>query len=151
LRNPLPEYFRYALRFWKRAAMRSKTRQICFYLIAACILFAGLAAAAVVYLSAADDRADAIGYEFVDGQAYVITAQDSKAYRHDLERFGGKAAIFADDLNRWFASLWTGKRLACLLAALSIGIALVCFRAARSLSQGENRRLPPAPPDADHR
>lgn len=109
-----------------------RPRQICFYLIGACILLAGLAASAVIYLNAGDDRGDAIGYEFSGGQTYVVTAQDSKAYRHDLERFGGKAAVFADDLNRWFASLWAGKRLACLLAALSVGVALVCFRVARS-------------------
>jgi len=111
--------------------MASKTRRTGLYWIAACVLFFGLAGSALVYLNAGDDRSDAIGYEFVGGQAYVITAQDSKVYRHDLERFGGKAAVFADDLNRWFVSLWSGKRLAYLLATLSTGIALVCLRVAR--------------------
>ena len=129
--------------------MRSRTRQFCLYLIGACILVAGLAGSAVIYLNASADRADVIGYEFAGGQAYVVHAQDSKAYRHDLERFGGKAAIFADDLNRWFASLWTGKRLAYLVAAVSIGGALVCFRAARSSSRVQNR--PPPPADTDGR
>ena len=127
--------------------MRRRTRQICLCLIGTCILFAGLAGAVALYVSAGDERADTIGYQFVGGQAYAVTAQDSKAYRHDLERFGGKAAVFADDLNRWFASVWTGKPLACILAVLAIALALVCFRAAA--------RLPPVlerpPPDTDGR
>jgi hypothetical protein len=124
--------------------MRCRTRRIYLYLIGACILFAGLAGSAIIYFNAGDDSADTIGYEFVNGQAYALSAQDSKVYRHELERFGGKAAVFADDLNRWFTSLWAGKRLACLLAGLAIGAALVCFRAARS-----HKRDQPSPPAAD--
>jgi hypothetical protein len=141
LRAPLAESFRAAARFWKRAAMRSRTRQICLYLIGACILLAGLAGAAAIYVNASDDGADTIAYEFVGGQSYVVTAQDSKAYRHDLERFGGKAAVFADDLNRWFAGLCTGKPLACIVAAFSIVLALVCFRAA-AVAHGPERPPP---------
>ncbi len=123
-----------------------RPRQIRLYLIGVCILLVGLIGSALIYLNAGDDQADAIGYEFVGGQAYAITTQDSKAYRHDLERFGGKAAVFADDLNRWFASLWAGKRLAFLVAALSVGAALVCFRVACSPTPDR-----PPPADADDR
>jgi len=127
--------------------MSSRRRQIFLYLIGVCILLAGLAGSAIIYLNASDDNADTIGYEFVGGQSYAVTAQDSKAYRHELERFGGKAAVFADDLNRWFASWWSGKGLAYLLAAFSVGGALVCFQVARGSSAREGRQLPPPPPD----
>jgi hypothetical protein len=155
--SPLPTIFEYsvncascrrtvsaALRIWIPADMR-RPRPIHLDLIAACILLAGLAGSAIIYFNAGDEGADTIGYEFAGGQSYAVSAHDSKAYRHELERFGGKAAVFADDLNRWFASCWSGKGLAGLIAALSVGGALVCFRMARS--SGEERRLPPPSPD----
>lgn len=119
-----------------------RSAKLYLYLLGICILLAGLAGAAIIYFAAGDDRADTIAYEFVGGQAYAITAQDSKAYRHELERFGGKAAVFADDLNRWFAGWWSAKGLACLLAALSVGAALVCFRAAQRAAPGPDRQPP---------
>jgi len=117
--------------------MRRKTAilQIRLYLNGAFIFLTGLMGAVSVYLMATDDSSDAVGYEFVDGKAYPILAHESKAYRHDLERFGGKAAVMADELNRWFAGLWQGKRLACTLAVLSTGAALAFFWAARRLSR----------------
>ena len=113
--------------------MRGKysTRQLRLFLAGAFILIAGLLGAAALYLTAGDDPGDVDGYEFVNGTAYAITLQDSKRYRHDLELFGGKAAVMADDFNRWLASLWHGKRLSVTLAVLSIGLALLFFRAAR--------------------
>ena len=94
------------------------------------ILLTGLLAAAAIYLTAPEDSSDVLGYEIIDGNAYAITASDSKMYRHDLERFGGKAAVLADDLNRWFSGLWRGKRLATTVAVLSVVLALGFFRAA---------------------
>ena len=94
------------------------------------ILLAGLLAAALIYGTAADDD-DALAYEIVDGVAYPVLASESKAYRHDLERFGGKSALFADDLRRWLISLVHGKRLAVSVGALAGIAALACFAAAR--------------------
>ena len=118
-----------------------RARQL--YVSAAIVLIVGLLSAAFVYRSADETRSDAIGYEFADGQIHVITASESKRYRHDLERFGGKAAVFADDFNRWFASLWSGKRLAYVLALLSLGIALTLLRIAHRLSNAEKQNKEP--------
>ena len=104
-------------------------------MIGAFILLTGLLGAVSVSLMATDDSSDAVGYEFVDGKSYPILAHESKTYRHDLERFGGKAAVMADDLNRWFTGLWKGKRLAYTLAVLTTGAALTFFWAARRLSR----------------
>jgi len=107
------------------------TRRIRLYLIGAAILIAGWSAAAAIYATAGDAPDDAVGYEFVDGVAYPILNYESKAYRHDLERFGGKAAVLADDFTRWLDGLWTAKGLAGVLAVLALAVALACFRTAR--------------------
>ena len=107
------------------------------YQISAAILLAGWLGAAAIYATAPDDDGDALGYEFVDGVAYPILTYESKKYRHDLERFGGKAAVMADDLNRWFAGLWVGKHLAYTLATLASGAALACFLTARRLPRDD--------------
>lgn len=99
--------------------------------IAVMILVVDLSASAWIFHEAEEDTSDVIGYVIVDGQSYPVTARDSKLYRHNLERFGGKAAVLADDLNRWFKSLLHGRPLAIVTALSSIGIALACFRAAR--------------------
>lgn len=112
--------------------------QIALYLIGGFILLAGLLGAAMVYLTAVEERSDVVGYEIADGEVYGVSASESKRYRHDLELFGGKAAVLADDFSRWFAGLWQGRRLAYTLAVLAIGLALGCFRAAHRLSRGPN-------------
>ncbi len=94
------------------------------------ILLAGLLAAALIYATAADED-DALAYEIVDGVAYPVLASESKAYRHDLERFGGKSALFADDLRRWLASLVHGKRLAVSVGVFAGLAAFACFTTAR--------------------
>ena len=113
--------------------MRRKfiSRRNGYYLGALFVLLVGLAAACLIYVQAGDDTGDITGYEFINGESYAITLHDSKRYRHDLEMFGGKAAVFADDLNRWFSSLWHGRPLAVMLALLSVGVALILLRAAR--------------------
>jgi len=114
-----------------RRSVTIRVRRTRLYLAGATILLAGWIGAAAIYASAPDEDSDALGYEFVNGVAYPILAYESKAYRHDLERFGGKAAIMADDFNRWFSGLWVGKHLAYTLATLASGGALLCFLVAR--------------------
>ena len=110
---------------------RNSRQRFWLKLIALMTLLVGLSASAWIFHEAEEDTSDVIGYVIVDGQSYPVTTRDSKLYRYNLERFGGKAAVFADDLNRWFKSLLHGRPLAIVTALSSIGIALVCFRAAR--------------------
>ena len=118
--------------------MTIRAKRLWLTLIGAGILIFGLLGAVTIYVTAADQEAETLGYEFVDGVAYPILASESKSYRHDLERFGGKSAILADDVQRWFGGLWHGKRLAWTLALLCTVIALFCLRAARRLP-GDHR------------
>jgi hypothetical protein len=104
------------------------------YLLGTLILVAGLACAAFVYLTSKDDVSDAIAYEFAGGNIYSTQPDESKRYIQDVELYGGKPAVVADDLNRWFGSLWHGRQLAYTLATLSIGLATTCFLAASYLA-----------------
>ena len=107
------------------------TRRLRFNLAGAAVLVIGLLTALLIYLTAADAPVDALGYQFADGTVYAVQPGDSKMYRHELERFGGKAAVLADELERWFSGLWRGKRLAGMVAILSLLVALGFFYAAR--------------------
>ena len=111
--------------------MSTEARRLWLTLIGAGILILGLLGAVAVYVTASDEDAEILAYEFVDGAAYPVLASESKSYRHDLERFGGKSAVLADDIQRWFGGLWHGKRLAYTLALVSVVIAFFCLRAAR--------------------
>jgi hypothetical protein len=56
---------------------------------------------------------------------------NSKMYIHDLEVYGGKANVLADEFRRWFDSLWQGKSLAstvaCITIFISFGLAFVAY------------------------
>ena len=105
----------------------------CLNLIGVIILLVGLGGAIAIYASAGDDSESVLGYEIVGGTAYPIRPDDSRMYRHDLEHYGGKAALLMDDFNRWFVGLWHGKSLAFTVAGMSIFISLVLFFVANRL------------------
>ena len=107
------------------------SRRVLCHAAAATVLLIGLLSAAYLYWQAGNVEDGALVYEFAGGNVYLVDPADSKMYRHDLERFGGKAAVFADDLNRWLSSLWKGRRFAILLAILSILAALMLYRAGK--------------------
>ena len=96
-------------------------------LIGIMILLVGLGGAAWIYNAAGDDASGVLGYEIIGGQAYPVSPQDSKMYRHDLELIGGKAAVMADQFSTWFSGLWRGKSLAFIVAFMTICISLVVF------------------------
>jgi hypothetical protein len=97
------------------------------------ILVAGLCGAILIYLFAEDVPDDSLGYVTVNGTLYPLATRDSKKYRREVERFGGKAALMFDDFNRWFAELWQGKTLAKTVAWLSILVSLGIYLFANSL------------------
>jgi hypothetical protein len=84
------------------------------------ILAVGLFAAALVYWTAVPD----------DVNLYPNT----KRYEYEMEVIGGKSNLLAAELREWFGSLWHGKRLARLLAFLSVGGSLACFFLAHRLN-----------------
>ena len=102
-------------------------------LIGAIIMLVGLGSAILIYQTAGNDSDSVLGYEIIDGSAYPIRPEDSRMYMHDLELYGGKAAVIMDDLNRWFVGLWHGKSLAFTIAGISIFISFVFFFVANRL------------------
>jgi hypothetical protein len=93
------------------------------------VLVAGLAAGVTIYVLA--DEAEASAYVVIGDTAYAVDPASSKAYVRQLERFGGKASVLFDDINRFLASLWHGKRLGLTVAAFGVAGALALFLLAR--------------------
>jgi len=109
-------------------------RQRSLYIISAFILVAGLISAGWIYWSARNDGGDESGYEIVGGFIYPNSTESSKKYVHDLQLYGGKAAVLADKLMRWWFGLWHGKSLASTIAFLTLVASLAFFLAARRRS-----------------
>ncbi len=93
------------------------------------ILGVGLAAALVVFLTAAPPASR---------DPDVIDWEQSKAYDRRVELIGGKAAVVGNELRDGFASLWHGRRLAYTIAALT-GLVVLGYW----VLEGP---FPPAPP-----
>ncbi|MCX7141348.1 MAG: hypothetical protein NT123_09720 [Proteobacteria bacterium] len=108
------------------------------------ILLAGLCSGLLVYLLAEDVPDASLGYVIVNGTVYPLATQDSKKYRREIQRFGGKTALLFDDFSRWFGELWQGKTLGKTLAGIGILLSLGIFLFAYSLD-------PDAPPDGEDR
>lgn len=102
-------------------------------LITGVILLVGLGSATLIYLTA-DNAADS---------GLVNDFENSKKYIHDLELYGGKANVLANELTNWFTGLWQGKSLAFTVACITIVIALGFLFFTSDLKaddQGENKR-----------
>jgi len=122
----------------------------CLNLIGAIILLVGLGSAILLYRTAENESSSVLGYEEGDGSVYPVKPEDSKKYLRDMELYGGKANVLADEFRRWFIRLWQGESLAFTVAGITIFISCGFFYAAnRSRSslksdiRGENNRSGP--------
>jgi len=108
----------------------------------------GLCSALLIYVTAGE-AADLEGSEIVivDGKAYPVPLADSRMYRRELQRFGGKAALLFDDFNRWFAGLWHGRSLAVTVVWITAFISLGLFLLGRNWPPDPE----PGPRGEDHR
>ena len=113
---------------WKSADLR-----ICINLISAIILLVGLGTAIFIYQTADDDSSGVLGYQIIGGTIYPIMPENTKIYKHDLEVYGGKAAVLADEFRRWFIGLWHGKSLVFTLTCITILVSFAGFFTARHL------------------
>jgi hypothetical protein len=128
----------------KRRITNLQTR---LYLITAVILLAGFGSATWIYLTAENNSDGVLGYEVAGGYVYPVAPEDSKMYMHNLELYGGKINVLANELVRWFVGLWHGKSLAYTVACISIIISFGLFFVANHLppdtksdAGGENNR-----------
>jgi len=100
-------------------------------LTTAAILLIGFCSALLIYLTAGEAPHNPFA-EF----------EKSKKFAYELERMGGKAALVANDFNKWFAGLWQGESLAYSVAVITILIAACYYFIATSLEteSGKIRR-----------
>jgi len=112
---------------------KSADLRICINLISAIILLVGLGMAIFIYQTADDDSSGVLGYQIIGGTIYPIMPENTKIYKHDLEVYGGKAAVLADEFRRWFIGLWHGKSLAFTLTCITILVSFAGFFTARHL------------------
>jgi hypothetical protein len=100
----------------------------------------GLSSALLIYLTAGvdSDLDENVQIIVVDGKTFRIPLASTKTYRRDLQRFGGNAAVLADDLERWIAGLWRGRSLAVTLAWITAFISLGLFLLARQMPYDAN-------------
>ena len=111
----------------------------CLNLIGAMILLAGLGSAVYIYRTAGNESINVLGYEQGYGSVYPVPPGDSKKYLRDLELYGGKANVLADEFRRWFIGLWHGESLALTVACITVIVSSGFFYAAyRSPSGSES-------------
>jgi hypothetical protein len=119
---------------WKTTNLQTRL-----YLISVIILLIGLSSSIWIYLTVENSK-NFFGYEIAGGNAYLIMPENSKKYIHDLNLYGGKAAVLADEFNRWFVGLWHGKSLAFTVAFITVFTALGFFFVARTSPPESNAR-----------
>ncbi len=94
-------------------------------LISAMILLIGLISAIAIY-STAENSSDNL----------MDFAADSKMYRHNLELYGGKMNVLANELIQGFVGLWRGETLAFTVAFLAAIVSFGLFLYAGSVPRG---------------
>jgi hypothetical protein len=112
----------------------------CLNLISAIILVVGLGSAMLIYRTAENNVSGVIGYEEGGGSVYPIMPGESKKYLRDMELYGGKANVIADEFRRWVVGLWHGKSLAYTVACIAIVTSFGVFYVANHLP---SRQDPP--------
>jgi hypothetical protein len=101
------------------------------YVASIVLLLGGLGSAVWIYQSSEDTSSNNLGYEIVGGNIYSATPSNTKKYSHDLELYGGKAAVLADRFTRWYSELWHGRSLAFTVACIALLLSAGVFLGAR--------------------
>ncbi len=117
------------------------------YLSSAVILLVGLSSSIVIYRATMNDSTTDSSYEFIGGFVYPGEGGYTKKYVHDLQLYGGNAAVLADEFMRWFAGLWQGESLAYTVGFITVALSFVLFLIARSTPSG----IAGCPPDGARR
>jgi hypothetical protein len=104
------------------------------YLCSAVILLAGLVSSILIYRAAVNDEAADSSYEVIGGFVYPGGGAYNKRYIHDLQVYGGNAAMLADRFTRWFFGLWHGTSLAYTVAVIALLVSFGVFVTANNVS-----------------
>ncbi len=82
--------------------------------LTAAILVVGFGSAIAIYFAAGPTAENPLGYNPLDTKTYI----------HDMELYGGKANVLAEEFREWFVGLWQGRTLAYTVAVLTVLLAL---------------------------
>jgi len=93
--------------------------------ISAVVLLFGLVSACAIYFLVPDVVDDTLGYKIVGDRMYPVVP--SKLYVRNMELYGGKWTVLANDIGRWFNELWYGRSLGITIACISIVAAGLIF------------------------
>lgn len=110
-------------------AARERSRRLTLRFWGVFCLCAGLGLGAWVW-QRGQAPPQASGYVVVDGVAYPVPVEDTKAYNRQMEVMGGKGLVAVEAFSRWLGGLSRSRVFAGLLAAAGLGIGLAFFRAA---------------------
>ena len=117
---------------YPRRGRRARTPEERLRLATRAIVAAGFAAAIIIYITAGPPPQNPLGYDPLQ----------TKAYRHELEVFGGKANLIMAEFQDWFAGLWQGRQLAYTVAVLSIVAAFLFQLTVRLIQAGPEEEGP---------
>jgi hypothetical protein len=112
------------------------------YLTSAVILLVGLSSSVLIYRATINDSASDLSYEIVGGYVYPGAGGYTKKYVHDLQLYGGNAAVLADEFMRWFAGLWHGESLSFIVAGMALMLSIGVFIAANSMPPHSKSNVP---------
>lgn len=113
------------------------TRSQSLYVASAVIFSLGCAAALLIFLTASPEGdADIVGYRLIGGRIFPVTIEDSALSVQTLEARGGRANLYAAELDAWIGSLWHGRRLSCTFVSATIVLAGLCAYAAHVTTEG---------------
>ena len=99
----------------------------------AAILLTGFIGAVIIFVTA-ESPSDNPFEEF----------EHSKRFTRSVEVMGGKMALVASDMNRWFSSLWQGQQLAFTVFILTVAVAAAYYLIAFGIENNRDK----APLDA---
>ncbi len=103
---------------------------VCLILLSFIVLVVGLGGAMVIYREAGDAANGILGYREEGGTVYPVMPDESKKYLRDIELYGGKANMIADEFRRWLEGLWQGRSLAYTVAVITLLVSIGLFYAA---------------------
>jgi hypothetical protein len=112
------------------------------YLASAVILLAGLISSVLIYRAAINDSTSDSSYEIVGGYIYPGGGGYTKKYVHDLQLYGGNAAVLTDEFMRWFTGLWHGKSLSFTVASIAFILSLGVIVIANNVQPSSRSDIP---------
>ncbi len=92
------------------------------------VLAIGMVAATSIWFLAPSASGDAVS---ASGLSAVGAGAMTQREEFEIEKVGGKAAVYVAKFDRWLTRLFHGKNLAGLIAVISLLVAFVCWRESR--------------------